>query len=55
MAIIEEEGGRLNTFAKEPKIQLISTKPSGSKNLWLLGGLSLFILLCLIAVRASIQ
>ena len=54
MAIIEEEGGRLNTFAKEPKIQLITEKSSGTRNLWLLGSLSLFILLCLIAVRASI-
>ena len=32
MPIIEEEGGRLNAFAKEPKIEVISQEARDSSN-----------------------
>ncbi len=30
MSVTQEGGGRLNTFAKEPQIEVIKEKPSGS-------------------------
>ena len=55
MAVIEEEGGRLNTFAKEPKIQLTPTGPlhSTSSRLILLVGALLVIGLIAFTVTIS--
>ena len=36
MSVTEESGGRLNAFAKEPKIEVISKEASASNNFRLL-------------------
>ena len=36
MSVTEESGGRLNAFAKEPKIEVISEEASASNNFRLL-------------------
>jgi len=36
MSVTEESGGRLNAFAKEPKIEVISQKSRSSSNFRLL-------------------
>ena len=36
MSVIEEEGGRLNAFAKEPKIEVVNQKGSYGNIFWLL-------------------
>ena len=36
MSVTEESGGRLNSFAKEPKIEVISKESSDSNNFRLL-------------------
>ena len=36
MSVTEESGGRLNAFAKEPKIEVISQESSNSSNFRLL-------------------
>ena len=45
MSVTEESGGRLNAFAKEPKIEVISKEASSSNNfrLLLFGGVMLVI------------
>ena len=55
MSVTEEEGGRLNAFAKEPKIEVIDQKSSYGNSFWLLivaGGL---LLIGLIAFTISIS
>ena len=55
MAVIEEEGGRLNTFAKEPRMELTSKESlhSTSSRLILLGGALLVISLIAFTVTIS--
>ena len=55
MAVIEEDGGRLNAFAKEPKIELTPTGPlqTTSSRLILLGGALLVIGLIAFTVTIS--
>ena len=36
MPIIEEDGGRLNTFAKEPRIEVLQQGESRSNGSWIL-------------------
>ena len=36
MPVTEEDGGRLNAFAKEPKIEVITEKASYRSSFWLL-------------------
>ncbi len=36
MSITKEEGGRLNAFAKEPRIELIDKEASSRNSSWLL-------------------
>ncbi len=36
MAIIEEDGGRLNTFAKEPRIEVLQQGDRRSNSSWFL-------------------
>ena len=45
MPVIEEDGGRLNAFAKEPKIELIQKGPlqNTTSRLILIGGVLLVI------------
>ena len=55
MAVIEEEGGRLNTFAKEPRMEITETDPihSTSSRLILLAGGLLVISLIVFTVTIS--
>ena len=55
MSVIEEEGGRLNTFAKEPRMELTpsTTLQSTSSRLILLGGALLVIGLIAFTVTLS--
>ena len=55
MSVIEEEGGRLNAFAKEPKIELTPTGAlqTTSSRLILLAGALLVI--CLIAFTVTLS
>ena len=48
MPIIEEEGGRLKAFAKEPQIEVIGYESSDSKGFWgliIAGGVLLIVLI----------
>ncbi len=55
MAVTKEEGGRLNAFAKEPKIEVIETKASASNRSWLIVTLGLLLLTSLIAVTLRLS
>ena len=48
MSVTEEEGGRLNAFAKEPKIEVINENSINNKGLQLLIALGALLLLGLI-------
>ncbi len=55
MSVTEEEGGRLNAFAKEPKIEVIKTGSSntnGSRQLLIVG---LLLGIGLIVIRLTIS
>ena len=47
MPITEEEGGRLNAFAKEPEIEVLESKSSPGK---ILGQFLVFIILLVVAL-----
>ena len=49
MGVTEEEGGRLNAFAKEPPIEVINSNTSDSKALRLFLILGILLLVALIA------
>ena len=51
MSVTEESGGRLNAFAKEPKIELISEEASASNNFRLLIVAIVMLVIGLIAYR----
>ena len=54
MQVTEEDGGRLNAFAKEPRMQVMEDgERSGSTSVWMVGGLVL--VLALVAVAAGIS
>ncbi len=55
MSVTEEEGGRLNAFAKEPKIEVVNQKASDGKGFWplILGGLVLLGGLIVLTIRIS--
>ncbi len=54
MQVTEEDGGRLNAFAKEPRMVLIEQGESnGSSRLLLIGGLVLVLLLTGVAAAIS--
>ena len=44
MTVTEESGGRLNTFAKEPEIQVISQDSSNNNGLRIFGVLGIVLL-----------
>ena len=48
MAVTKEEGGRLNAFAKEPKIEVISEEARSSSNFRLLIFAAVLLLISLI-------
>ena len=53
MSITKEEGGRLNAFAKEPKIELLKTESSTSNNFRLILLIGAVLLVGLIAYTAT--
>ena len=55
MSVTEEEGGRLNAFAKEPSIEIVEQNASPSKLSWLIIGLGGLLLIALISFTVSIS
>ena len=55
MSVTEEEGGRLNAFAKEPKIEVIGKGASYSSASVLIIGVGLALVIGLIAFTVSIS
>ncbi len=55
MAVIEEEGGRLNAFAKEPKIELTATGPLHSTSSRLILLIGALLVLGLVAFTVTIS
>ncbi len=55
MPITEEEGGRLNAFAKEPKIELIEKETSDSKTSWIIFIAGALFIAVLIGVTVTIS
>ena len=53
MPVTEESGGRLNAFAKEPKIEVINNHSSYSNGFWLLIILGGLLLTALIAFQVG--
>ena len=54
MQVTEEDGGKLNAFAREPRMQVMADgEGSGTNRLWMMGGLIL--VLALVAVAAGIS
>ena len=53
MAVTKEEGGQLNTFAKEPRIQVLSENSSNTKGFQLLLVSGIALLIALIAVSLT--
>ncbi len=55
MSVIEEEGGRLNAFAKEPKIEVINSNSSNSYRFQLIIVAGALVLIGIIAFIISIN
>ncbi len=55
MTVTNEEGGKLNAFAREPKIEVIDQKTSDGKNSWIIITVGALLFGCLIAVTISIS
>ena len=55
MAVTQEEGGRLNAFAQEPKIEVLNTKSSMSNPFRLILVIGAVLLVSLIAYTATIS
>jgi hypothetical protein len=54
MQVTEEDGGRLNAFAKEPRMVVVEKAEGGKANrLLLIGGLVLVLVLVAVAARIS--
>jgi len=55
MAVTQEDGGRLNAFAKEPRMELIEAGqgPGRTSLVLLVGGAALVLLLMAVAVGIS--
>lgn len=54
MQVTEEDGGKLNAFAKEPRMVVMDADEGrGSNRLLLIGGLLLVVTLVLVAARIS--
>ena len=55
MTVTQESEGRLNAFAKEPKIEVIDTKSSNSNVFWIVRILGLGLLIGLIVYSFTIK
>ena len=55
MSVTQESGGRLNAFAKEPKIEVISQEASASNNFRLLIFAGVMLLIGIIAYGVFIS
>ena len=55
MAVVEEDGGRLNTFAKEPKIEVMDKEAIHSNRSWLLIIAGVLLVLSLIGFTVSLS
>jgi hypothetical protein len=53
MQVIQEDGGRLNAFAKEPRMVVLEPGERSSSKLLLLGGMVLVLTLVAVAARIS--
>ncbi|MEB3322005.1 MAG: ssl1498 family light-harvesting-like protein [Synechococcaceae cyanobacterium] len=55
MQVTEEDGGKLNAFAKEPRMELMEEGQgrSGANRMLLVGGLVLVLVLVAVAARIS--
>ena len=55
MQVTEEDGGRLNAFAKEPRMQIIDAgeAAAGPSRMLLIGGAMLVLLMLVVAVGIS--
>ena len=55
MPVTEEEGGRLNAFAKEPKIEVIQSQgnDSNGSRLIIFGGVVLLVVLIALTISIS--
>ncbi|MCP9832028.1 ssl1498 family light-harvesting-like protein [Synechococcus sp. HJ21-Hayes] len=55
MQVTEEDGGRLNAFAKEPRMEVMvaGESPSGNSRVLLIGGGLLVLLMLAVAVGIS--
>ena len=54
MSVTEEEGGRLNAFAREPEIEVVTQGSSDTKRSWLILLIGGLVLAGLIIVTLSI-
>ncbi len=55
MAVTEEDGGRLNAFAKEPQIEVINSESSRGNSFRLLIALGILLLIALITAKVTIS
>ncbi len=55
MSVTEEEGGRLNAFAKEPKIELVTQEASDTNTFRLIIAAGMLLIIGLIAFTVSIS
>ena len=55
MSVTEESGGRLNAFAKEPKIEVINQEASASSNFRLLVFAGIMLLIGLIGYTVFVS
>jgi hypothetical protein len=55
MSVTEEDGGKLNAFAKEPRMEVVEAGGARSRSttLLLIGGAALVLLLVAVAMRIS--
>jgi hypothetical protein len=53
MQVTEEDGGKLNAFAREPRMVIETARPGGANRLLLIGGLLLVLALVAVAVGIS--
>ena len=55
MAVTKESQGRLNVFAEEPKIEILTKESSGNKGSWLFTLAGVILVIGLIAYSLTIK
>ena len=55
MPIVEEEGGRLNAYAKEPRMEIINHEDTTSRASWIIIIFGALLVVGLITVTVSIS